>query len=70
MKPEHKDYIRFMIWFYFIPTTATFYYLQQYIHPLIAYTIVMIVAGTILYKIDKRKKNNNTCRHYDCCILK
>jgi hypothetical protein len=50
-----KMYLKFMITYYFLPTTATFYLLEQYINPLIAYTIAIFIWGNVLYYINMKK---------------
>lgn len=50
-----KYYLRFVVFYHFVPTTATFYYLIKLIDPIVAYIIACTFWGTILYLIKTYK---------------
>lgn len=44
-----KKYFNFVIAYFLVPSTPTFYLFMQYMHPLIAYFASLFIWGTILY---------------------
>ena len=54
-----KDYFSFIIAYFLVPSTPTFYLFMQYMHPLIAYFVSLFIWGTVLYLWYERKKKKH-----------
>lgn len=52
--PELKPYLKFVISYILVPGTASFYFLQQYIHPITAYFISSIFWASVIYFYNRR----------------
>lgn len=50
-----KSYIKFLILYAIIPVTPAFYYLSQIIHPFIAWVLVNVIFGSMIYFTQIKK---------------
>lgn len=49
MKKNIKGWLIFTIFYHFVPTALTFYYLTEHMNIVLAYVIACTTWGTILY---------------------
>ena len=56
MLEKFKGYPEFLLGYFVVPSTPTFYLLEKYIDPLWAYFISLSVWGTVFFIWTNRKR--------------